>query len=99
MAYFRNLMAMIRRPYYGNVPLFPSGQDLSWIPDGGTNIATELPAETPDGETATFTFTSVPKFLVLNGQVLKQTTDFTVVGLTATLSTPPATGAELYGIV
>lgn len=99
MALFRNLLAMIRKPYYSNVPLFQNNIDLSWIPDGGTNIVVQYPAETPDGVIVAFTFQSEPKYIVWNGQLLKPPVGFTVVGVIATMATPPEVGAEFYGIV
>jgi hypothetical protein len=102
MAFFTNLLAMMRKPYYGNVPYFPAGQDLSWIPDGGTNLATEYAVEAPDGRVAvagnTFTFTSIPKYLIYNGTLLKAVIDFSggpIVTIPASLSV----GDELYAIV
>ena len=90
---------MVRKPFYGNIPLYPSGQDMSWIPDGGTNISTAFPVETPNGAIVTFTFASTVKYLVWNGQLLKPPQDFTVSGVTATMPIPPGTGDELYAII
>ncbi len=104
ITYFRSLLAMIRKPFYGNIPLFPAGQDMSWIPDGGTNVVTEFAAEAPTGTivtagNVTFTFTSVVKYLVWNGQVLKPPQDFTATGTTAVMGIAPGLGDEIYAII
>lgn len=94
---------MMRKPYYGNVPLFPSGQDMSWIPDAGTNIAIRYAAEAPTGYVTTagvtFTFTDIPKYILYNGQWLKPSSDFTLNGSIVTLVNTAEVNAEIYAIV
>lgn len=94
---------MMRKPFYGNVPLFPGAQDMSWIPDGGTNVATSFPAEAPTGYVTTagvtFTFTSVPKYIVYNGDWLRPTNDFDLSGTTVTMPQSVEVGAEIYAVV
>lgn len=103
MAFFTNLLAMLRKPYYGNVPLFPAAQDMSWIPDAGTNIATQYAAEAPGGRVSaagmTFTFVAAPKYVVYNGTLLKSGIDFITNGAVVTMLVPLAVGDELYGVV
>src|SRR6185369_8173144 len=101
--FFTNLLACMRKPFYGLVPLFPSGESLSWIPDGGTNIVSSFATEAPSGyvsvETNTFTFTAIPKYLIYNGQWLKPTTDFDINGLVVTMPVAVPAGAELYALI
>lgn len=104
MTYFRNLLAMMRKPFYGNIPLFPGSQDLSWIPDGGgSTILTDYAAEAPGGRVAvagvTFTFTSVPKYVIYNGQWLKPNIDYTPSGTAAIMPVTVESGAEIYAVV
>lgn len=103
-SYFRSLLAMMRKPYYSAVPLFPAAQDLSWIPDAGTNIATEYAAEAPLGRvttnyTTTFTFVSQPKYIVYNSALLKAGIDFTLNGSIVTMLVATLAGEELYAVV
>src|SRR3954464_2674111 len=64
---FYNLMAMMRKPFYIPAGVFPAGQDLSWIPDAGSNIPMYAAVETPNGSQKTFTFASIPKAVLWNG--------------------------------
>jgi hypothetical protein len=102
MAFFTNILAMMRKPFYGNIPLFPAAQDMTWIPDGGTNIATQYATEAPLGRVSiagdTFTFTSIPKFVIYNGQILKPNIDFTG-GPVVTMPVSLSTGDEIYAVV
>jgi len=97
---FKSLLAMVRKPYFGIVPMFAPNTDLSWIPSVGyTQIAAANAAETPDGVRTTFTFPNPPQYIIYNGQTLVAVTDFTVVGNVATMPTAPETGADFYGWV
>lgn len=104
-SYFRSLLAMERKPYYGLVPLFPPGQDLSWIPDLGALglMAPVFSAEAPAGIVATagntWTFSGVPQWLVYNGQLLKKGTDYTVAGNVATTTNTLNVGDEVYALL
>jgi hypothetical protein len=99
LMFFRNLTAMLLKPYYKAVYLFPGSENLSHIPDAGTNIVLETPAESPDGETVTFTFSATPKYVMHNGTWLVPTVDYIVAGVTATLAAPPAAGATIRAVV
>jgi hypothetical protein len=97
--FFRNLTAMLFKPYYKAVCLFPGSENLSHIPDAGTNIVLEAPVESPDGETVTFTFSATPKYVMHNGTWLVPNVDYIAAGVTATLATPPAAGAIIRAVV
>ena len=102
MAFFTNLLAILRKPAYTFIPLFPAAETLSWIPDVSSNIATQYATEAPLGRVTvpgtTFTFTSIPKFVVYNATVLKAGIDFTA-GTTVTIPVALSVGDELYAIV
>lgn len=59
----------------------------------------EVPTGTVDGVNDTFTLSVSPVDIVslsMNGRPLKYTTDYTVVGTTLTIISPPAIGQELF---
>jgi hypothetical protein len=95
---FKNLMAMWRKPFYKAVSMYPTAQDLSWIPDAANYISTSAPQESPDGSRTTFTFAYPPQALVYNGQLLTTAADFASVGNQAVLTFAPETGASLLAI-
>jgi hypothetical protein len=97
--FFRNLTAMLLKPYYKAVYIFPGSEDLSHIPDAGTNLVMEAPVEAPDGETVTFTFSATPKYLMHNGTWLIPVVDYVVAGVTATFTAPPAAGAIIRAVI
>jgi hypothetical protein len=98
--FFKNLTAMIHKPHYKNVYLYPASEDLSHIPDSGSQVVLVAPDEVPNGVLAVFTFTGPPKYLQHNGQWLLADIDFTVAGNQATLLTIiPETGAILRAVI
>jgi hypothetical protein len=97
--FFKNLTAMLFKPHYKNVYLFPAGESLVHIPDSGSTIVTEAPVETPDGETFTFTFSAAPKYVMHNGTWLVPNLDYTVLGSTITLTVAPVAGAVLRAVI
>jgi hypothetical protein len=100
LMFFKNLTAMVHKPHYKNVYLYPASEDLSHIPDSGTNVVLEAPVEALDGELTTFTFSATPKYLMLNGTWLVPNVDYTVAGLQATLTEIiPATGDTLRAVI
>lgn len=99
MQYFKNLLAMMRKPFFEEVPMFDSDTDLSFIPSGGTNLVTESPTESPNGSRVAFTFSTAPKYISVDGVWYMPVTDYTVAGAVATLNFAPASGAILRGVV
>lgn len=91
-SYFRNLLAMVRKPHFGAVPLFPAAQDLSWIPGP---IGFTAPTGSVNGTNAAFVCTSDNPLLVLDGLVLTKGIDYTMSGFTATFTVAPVSGSIL----
>lgn len=99
MQYYRNLLAMVRKPFFSEIPMFDPNTDLSYIPGSGTNVVLASPTETPDGAVTIFTFASAPKYLLLNGTWLIPNVDYTQSSLTVTLARAPQTGAILRAVI
>lgn len=101
---FTSLLAMVRKPYFSLVPVFPSNTDLSWIPDAtNQNIVTQYAAEAPSGfivtaNVTTYTFAAAPKYIIFNGQLLKSGNDFSGTN-TITMPIAPSIGDEFYAII
>ena len=52
-----------------------------------------------DDTNVTFTFTEKPKYIIKNGQQLRETAGWTWSGLTATLSSPVGENGDIFGII
>ena len=89
-SYFRNLLAMVRKPYMGAVPLFPAAQDLSWIPGPCGFTA---PTGSVNGTNTVFVCSTDNPMLICNGLLLTKDIDYTMSGMTATFTVAPVTGS------
>jgi len=88
----------------------PSATDVLPIVNGGvtkkiqySNLVTEnvtiLEATgTIDDSNTTFTFSSSPSLIVVNGAVYRNGHGCTIAGLNVTLDNPVGTGGDIYGI-
>lgn len=102
---FPNLLAMFRKPYFQEVPVYPAAETLDWIPNGKSQIFVYSPAETPNGVVTQFTFTKAPIYLYYNGQVLLEGAGYHLVSALVAelldsggLAFAPETGAYIRAI-
>ena len=95
---FNNLKAMSRKPYYATANVFQNAMDLSWIPS--VNQVTFDPSvHTPDGSRTSFDFVSPPRFIVLNGNWMRENAGYTRVNNTITFPYPLNADDELWAVL
>ena len=81
-----------------NLPTIPKGEVFGGTihRGGGANVLTAT--GTINDSNTTFTFTSIPKIVVVNGASYINGAGVTITGTTAVLDNAPGTGGSVYGI-
>jgi hypothetical protein len=102
---FANLMAMARKPHLATCAVFSATHDLSWIPDSTLNFVVEDPLLAANGTRFEFTFGSLPKAVLYNGEWRFENAGYTRVENTITLTDEngdtltPESGAVIQALV
>lgn len=78
-------------PYIFNI--FTGNFDYYQTATSGSQILYETPSGSINGSNTAFTVANVPAFLTMNGQVIVETVDYTISGLSITTIVAPPTGS------
>lgn len=92
------LIAMVRKSFFQLVPVFPTGIDLSWIPDGAQPIAQGI-SGTLNGSNKVFQCSSTNPTVFRNGQLQTLNGDYTNSNGTITFVNAPAADDVLLEMV